>query len=220
MDKELILQFFARFIAFLTAIPIHESAHGLIAYKLGDPTAKSMGRITLNPIKHFDLFGTLCLLFVGIGWAKPVPIDARYFKNPKAGMALTAAAGPVSNFLLAFVSMIIHKLLLYWSVVSRSQAVGYLATVFLYMVVINCMLAIFNLIPVPPFDGGRIFTFFLPEKWYFAVMRYERYIYLVVIVLVFMGVLDKPLVFLREQLINALDWLTRFVDIIMIKILS
>jgi len=179
----------------LLALSIHESAHGYIAYKLGDPTAQSLGRLTLNPLKHIDVFGFICMMFFHFGWAKPVPINVRYFKNPRRGMALTAAAGPASNVLLALIFAALLRLEmifvdLFFSDVFNGAAVGTgfnmmcVLNYILYMgVLLNISLAVFNLIPIPPFDGSRIAYVFLPQKLYFYVMRYEQYIMIVILLL-------------------------------------
>ena len=179
----------------LVALSTHESAHGYAAYKLGDPTARSLGRITLNPVKHFDLFGFLSMLVFHIGWAKPVPVNARYFKNPRRDFAIVGAAGPISNVILALIHLLILRLVLLFSTNALTnntlpEGVGLtvlaIAVYILYMgVAMNVILAIFNLVPVPPFDGSRIFYAFLPPKWYFGVMKYERYIMLGCIILFF-----------------------------------
>ena len=179
----------------LLALSIHESAHGYIAYKLGDPTAQSLGRLTLNPLKHIDVFGFICMMFFHFGWAKPVPINVRYFKNPRRGMALTAAAGPASNVLLALIFAALLRLEmifvdLFFSDVFNGAAVGTgfnmmcVLNYILYMgVLLNISLAVFNLIPIPPFDGSHIAYVFLPQKLYFYVMRYEQYIMIVILLL-------------------------------------
>ena len=179
----------------LLALSVHESAHGYAAGRLGDPTARNLGRITLNPAKHFDLFGFLSMLIFHIGWAKPVPINTRYFKNPRRDMAITGAAGPLSNVCLAILHLVALRIYLFFvtdALLSGRIASEILLTVLslvtyvLYMgVAMNVILAIFNLIPIPPFDGSRIFYAFLPPKWYFGVMRYERYIMLGCLVLFF-----------------------------------
>ena len=214
------------------ALSLHESAHGYAAYKLGDPTARSLGRITLNPVKHFDLFGFLSMLVFHIGWAKPVPINARYFKNPRRDFAIVGAAGPLSNMALALINLIVLRLFMIFVVntyetealsfliaSSTNQAftgtLGFaivsLIAYLLYMgVVMNVILAIFNLIPIPPFDGSRIFYAFLPPKWYFGVMKYERYIMLGCILLFFalnrLGL--NPLFAFESWVINGMFTLT------------
>lgn len=189
----------------LLALSVHETAHGYAAYKLGDPTANSFGRLSLNPLKHIDPLGFICMLVFHFGWAKPVPINSRYFKKPRRDMAITAAAGPLSNILLSvvFAGLLRVELLVIERLYNRellsvinmvingtgadlSPAFKLLAVLayMLYMgVVLNISLAVFNLIPIPPFDGSRIFYTFLPVNLYFKIMRYERYIMIAILVL-------------------------------------
>lgn len=204
-----------RAIVLLTAIPVHEAAHAYVADKLGDPTAKYMGRLTLNPTAHFDLMGSVAMILFGIGWAKPVPINPRNFKDQKKGMAISAAAGPISNVIVAAISLAVAKLLMYISFAAGTNTViSTLFTIFRSMCYINISLAIFNLIPVPPFDGSRIFNYFLPDKFYFKIMEYERYIFLILFAVLFTGILDWPISFLSGLIFNAVDKLTFFIDII------
>ena len=204
----------------LMSLSVHESAHGYAAFKLGDPTARNLGRITLNPVKHFDLFGFLSMLVFHIGWAKPVPINTRYFQKPRRDMAITGAAGPLSNICLALIHLIILRIVMIFVTDAILQyrigselvlTVVSLVVYLLYMgVAMNIILAIFNLIPIPPFDGSRIFYAFLPPKWYFGVMKYERYIMIGCIILFFllsrMGV--NPLAAFENWVINGLFTLT------------
>ena len=204
-----------RAIVLLTAIPVHEAAHAYVADKLGDPTARYMGRLTINPMAHFDLMGSVAMIVCGIGWAKPVPINPRNFRDQKKGMAISAAAGPISNIIVAAISLAIAKLLLYISYAAGANTVvSTLFTIFRSMCFINISLAIFNLIPIPPFDGSRIFNYFLPDKFYFKIMEYERYIFLGLLIVLFTGILDFPLSILSNIVFNAIDKLTLFVDII------
>lgn len=213
MDNQL-FQYVVRAIVLLTAIPIHESAHALVADKLGDPTAKYQGRISLNPMVHFDLFGSLCMIFAGIGWAKPVPINTYNFKGDRrVGMAISAAAGPVSNLIIAYISIVILKIIGNVGAIEGS----FLSTIFYifyYMARINIMLTVFNLIPVPPFDGSRIFNLILPENYYFKIMQYERYIFFGIFFVLMTGVLDGPLAFFNNIVYNALSFLAGYVDVI------
>lgn len=177
--------------AALVALTIHEFAHGYVAYRLGDDTAKSQGRLTLNPMHHLDPFGTLCMIFFHFGWARPVPIDPRNFKNPRKGFALTAVAGPLTNLTVAFFTSFFYLLCLTTfrasgSVFLDNMQVNILMFL-LYFFSINIGLGIFNLIPVPPFDGSRILNVVLPERIYFKVMRYEKQIYWCVIAWLLLG---------------------------------
>lgn len=175
-------------------IPIHEFAHAFIAYKLGDETARLKGRLTLSPLAHINWIGALMILLVGFGYAEPVPVNIRNvrMKNKKLAMAIIAFAGPVSNLLIAFLSMmamfIITKVFPAGGLIPAAFVIF-----FQYTALININLAVFNLLPVPPLDGSRILFAVLPTKYYFAVMKYERYIILIVMALLLFGVLTTPL---------------------------
>ena len=180
----------------LLAISFHEMAHGYMANKLGDPTAKNLGRITLSPFKHLDPFGFISIVLFGIGWANPVPINTRYFKKPRRDMALSAAAGPISNLLLAVIFALLLKVffMLPASVFTLGDTLPWIIYTFLLLgIQLNVNFAIFNLIPIPPFDGSRILYVFLPPKYYFGIMKYERYICLGFMLLLFLGVFDPIL---------------------------
>lgn len=211
MDWNMAAIYVARAIALLTAIPVHESAHAWASWKLGDPTAKNAGRLSLNPLRHFDPLGALCMLLVGFGWAKPVPVAATYrFRHPRRDMALSAAAGPASNLLLAFVCMTAYKFIYYLA--PATTAWIFVFTVVSTMMQVNITLAVFNLLPVPPLDGSRIFNVLLPERLYFGVMKYERYILIGLFVLLWTGVLQTPLNWLYSGAAGVLDRLTGFVE--------
>lgn len=191
--------------AALFSLTVHELSHGAAAYALGDPTAKEEGRLTLNPLKHLDPLGLLLMITARVGWAKPVPVDMRYFKHPKRDMAVTALAGPASNFLLAWVFLLLTNLL------SRLFAFPFCATWQGYAVLfsfnaalLNIGLGVFNLFPVPPLDGSRIVFSFLPDKIYYTILRYERYVMFVMLALVWLGVLSTPLSYLMLWVLRGL----------------
>lgn len=181
-------------LAVLIILAIHEYSHGYVAYRLGDNTAKNYGRLTLNPIKHIDAVGALCMMFFHVGWAKPVPINARNFKNPKKDFAKVALAGPLSNIIMAFFSAFLY-LLIFAIFKNKTFTAGdfsynllqnSLLFIFLFHT-INVGLGVFNLLPLPPFDGSRILNVVLPEKAYFAVMKHERKIYFAVLIWLLCG---------------------------------
>ena len=197
-----------RALVLFTAMPIHECAHGWVADKLGDHTARSQGRLTLNPFHHLDPFGSVLLLLAGVGWAKPVPVNPYYFHkiDRRAGMALTALAGPVSNLLMSIITLLIAKLLLLFGVN------GILVSIFITMCQINLGLAVFNLIPIHPLDGSRILSYFLPAKAAEWLDEHEQIIYIIfMVVILFTNLLDVPLSFLSGLLFKAINWLTSFV---------
>ena len=196
-------------VAFLLSISCHEFAHGFAAYKMGDPTAKLSGRLTLNPIKHFDWFAVLFFVVFHCGWAKGVPINPAYFKNPKRGMVYSSLAGPLTNIVLAFISALIFRFLL--PVVTNNVFVYYFMNFLTHMVYVNCMLAIFNLIPMPPLDGSKIFFSVLPDRLYYKVMSYDRYMIIISLLLVYFGVLDNVIFNGTTNLIRVLDTASSFI---------
>ena len=194
----------------LLALSLHETAHGWVAWRCGDPTARNLGRLTLNPMKHLDPMGLIFLLIFGYGWAKPVPINTRYFRKPKRDMALTAAAGPAANLLLGLLNAVLFGV--FWGLASAQEILGaagllpvflsVLASTFCYAAELNFMFMLFNLIPIPPFDGSRIALVFLPERLYFGIMRYERQIMLglLIVMLVLSNFGFSPFSFVAERL--------------------
>lgn len=216
--SETVIDYLIKALVLFTAVPVHECAHAWVAEKMGDDTGRQQGRITLNPFAHLTLWGSLMMILVGFGWGKPVSVDPRNFKNPKKGMVLTSLAGPASNFIMAFLAMIVYKVLSILSFVRDNSTMEMVAMVFLYITLINISLAVFNFLPIPPLDGSKIFNAVLPEKWYFTIMRYENIIFIVLIILVYSGLLDIPLSFLQNKVIDIMDFLTRWVDYIMISV--
>jgi Zn-dependent protease len=184
LNFEYLIRILLSVIPALLCITVHECSHGLAAYALGDDTAKRQGRVTLNPIRHIDPFGLIMLAVAGFGWAKPVQVDSRRFRNPKLGMALTALAGPVSNLLFAAICYAITRYTDWPLWVTLRWRYGGLMPVALGMLTrMNLGLALFNLIPFPPLDGSKVLFAFLPDKYYYRIMKYERYGMLVLIAL-------------------------------------
>lgn len=194
-------------VAVLLCMTVHELSHGLMAYRLGDPTAKDMGRLTLNPLKHVDPLGAVMLLVAHVGWAKPVMVDMRYFKHPKRGMALTALAGPVSNFLLALAALAICSLL-YHFCLPLGGALYILFCFLCHVAVLSLGLGLFNLIPISPLDGSKVLLALLPDRAYYTVLRYERYAMFLVLLLSLLGVFGGPLATGIQAVLGALCRLT------------
>lgn len=194
-----------RLVSVFLCLTVHETCHGLAALALGDPTAKRARRLSLNPLRHIDWFGLLMMITVGFGWAKPVPVDPRYFKNPKGGMAITALAGPLSNLLMAYLSALALGALSAVAAV-RGETAGLTLWLdfFALMVSLNIGLGIFNLIPFPPLDGSKVVAMFLPDRWYYRWMQLERYGMVILMVALWFGVFDGFLGTARRVLV---DWM-------------
>lgn len=199
---ELIITFFSRLFVIFCTMPIHEYAHALIATKLGDSTPKYNGRLTLNPMAHISPMGAIMIFLCGFGYAKPVNVNPRNFKDPKKGMAFTAIAGPISNLIMGFIAIFISTIFarFYYNNPSTLFLAIYY---FLYFAgVVNVNLAVFNLLPIPPLDGSRILQLLIPAKYYFKFMQYERYVVLIVFVLILSGVLSGPLSYVSGLIIG------------------
>ena len=213
MDWNSLVQLLLRVVAVLFCIVFHEVSHGVAAYMLGDPTAKAQHRLSLNPLRHIDPFGALMMLLVGFGWAKPVPVDMRYFKKPKSGMVITAIAGPLSNFILAYVMMLLAYICLGIFVVNEvpySDATQGILDFCIMTASLSIGLGVFNLIPFPPLDGSKILGILLPDRIYYRILRYEFAGTFVLMALLWLGVLDAPLYAVRsivsEGLMNLAQW--------------
>lgn len=213
MDWNSLIQLLLRVVAVLFCIVFHEVSHGVAAYMLGDPTAKAQHRLSLNPLRHIDPFGALMMLLVGFGWAKPVPVNMRYFKKPKSGMAITAIAGPLSNFILAYVMMLLAYICLGIFVVNEvpySDATQGILDFCIMTASLSIGLGVFNLIPFPPLDGSKILGILLPDRIYYRILRYEFAGTFVLMALLWLGVLDAPLYAVRsivsEGLMNLAQW--------------
>ncbi|WP_283607426.1 site-2 protease family protein [Faecalispora anaeroviscerum] len=202
-----IMQILAVLVIIFCVLPIHEFAHGWMAKKLGDNTAAYQGRLTINPLASIDPLGALAILLFGFGWAKPVPVDPRNFKNPKRDMAITALAGPVSNIVAALVgAILLNVAYLFIGSIPHAIMIG-IAVFFQYYVAINVMLAVFNLIPLPPLDGSRILGAFLSDRAMYRYYQNQQMIMLALFVLLFLGVLDLPLSLMQMWVQSGVEWL-------------
>jgi len=206
-----ILELVLRVAAVLLCIMVHEVSHGLAAYWLGDPTAKASHRLSFNPIRHIDPIGALMMVVVGFGWAKPVPIDMRYFKKPKSGMAISALAGPLSNFILAYVALMVYFAVLpFASQRGASVVLAGLLDFLVSLALLSIGLGLFNLIPFPPLDGFKVLGALLPNRLYYSILRYERYGMLALMALLWLGFLDTPLSaargFVLDLIVAGASW--------------
>lgn len=199
-------------IGVILSMSIHEVAHGLVSYWMGDPTAKLEGRLSLNPFKHIDWAGLVCLLFFGFGWAKPVPIDSRYYKDAKTGIIWTSFAGPVANFLLSFICVFLFYALYKFAPQFIFTAAGnFISSVLSYTGLISTGFGIFNLIPIPPLDGSKVVFSFLPDDKYYKFIEGAPWMNFLFIALIFTGVLNSPLGMLRAQMISFFEMVTKMI---------
>ena len=187
--------------AVLICLTFHELAHGLVAYWMGDDTAKRAGRLTLNPLDHLDPMGTLCMVFFGFGWAKPVPVNTSRFKNRKVGMALTALAVPLANFLLSILLIFLAVLL---QMHTENRFVTALAGFLAQTGQLSISLGVFNLLPIPPLDGSRVLQVFLPDSLYYKYYNYQVYFQIALIVLLFLGAFNNVLYWLQQGMANVI----------------
>lgn len=209
-----ITELLQNFIVLFTAITIHEYAHGLIAYKLGDPTAKSMGRLTLNPLAHLDPLGALMMVFCRFGWAKPVPVNPYYFNDPKKGMVLVSFAGPAANLLLAFVVATVYPFL--WTLMPSVFGITtFLGGVFFACISVNISFAVFNLMPFPPLDGSKILFSVIPNDTYNKLLTYERYGTVILLIMSFTGILGRILGIVINPVFNLyINWINFLLKIL------
>ncbi len=208
---QILYTFLALAIVLFTGIPFHEFAHGWTAERFGDRTARFSGRLTVNPFAHFDAFGTIMLFLVGVGFAKPVPINPNNFRgNKKVGIAVTALAGPVSNLIVAFLFVVLGRLVnLLYLLLGGDLAFYYIMIQVLFLAAqVNVGLAIFNLIPLPPLDGWRILGLVLPAKWQFLAMKYQYYIVLLLFLLLATDILSTPLSIAQQWVLNLFSTIT------------
>ena len=205
--ESILMQILTTLFVIFCILPLHEYAHGWMAERLGDHTARYAGRLTLNPLASLDPIGALFLLLFGFGWAKPVPVDTRNFKKPKRDMALTALAGPVSNLLASLVGAILYYVLVLILAAAGISTPLFVQAFFSAYITINVALAVFNLLPIPPLDGSKIVGAFLSNRAMYAYYRYQNIIVLVLFLLLFSGVLSRPLAILENWMLEGILWI-------------
>lgn len=200
-----VVQLLATLVIILLALPLHEFAHGFVANRLGDPTAKLEGRLTFNPLASVDPMGALFLLLFGFGWARPVPVDSRYFKNPRTGMVWTALAGPASNLIASYVGAVLFYALAAFA--PYNAFVHYLLLFISYFSYINAVLAVFNLVPLPPLDGSKILAGFLSDRARYMFYQYQNVLSMIGMILIVSGALTGPLSAAESAVYGGVSWL-------------
>lgn len=210
LDFSIIYDYGVVILASMLCIMFHEVSHGVVALKLGDPTAKNAGRLTFNPLRHIDLWGLLMMAVFKFGWAKAVPVDMRNFKHPVRDMAITAAAGPISNIILAFLALCVRAVVFYVYYQTGGPISEFLILFCEDVAILSVGLAVFNVIPIPPLDGSKVLNALLPRRIYYKILRYERYGFLVMMVVLYVGILDTPLMVCRSVILNGLAQISTF----------
>ena len=202
-----LMQILATLVIIFLVLPFHEFAHGWAANKLGDPTARLSGRLTFNPLASIDPLGAVFLLLFGFGWARPVPVDSRYFHNERTGMALTALAGPAANLIAAYAGALIFYAIGIFA--PYNAVVHYILIFFNYYAMINTVLAVFNLVPIPPLDGSKILASFLSDRARFKFYQYQSMLSMVGMVLLVSGMLSGPIGMAENAVYSGVLWLAR-----------
>ena len=202
----MVTEYAALIIGVILSMSVHELAHGLMSYVFGDPTAKIQGRLTLNPLKHVDWMGLVCMLLFRFGWAKPVPIDSRYYKNKKMGIVWTSFAGPLANFILGFVCIFI-----YFFILKMGVYLSFLLTCLNVTAVLSIGFGIFNLLPIPPLDGSKILFAVLPDDLYYRSIQGNQIMLIVFIVLLYTGIITRPLILLRTEILDIFVAISRMI---------
>ncbi|MBQ2263777.1 MAG: site-2 protease family protein [Oscillospiraceae bacterium] len=213
MSTETMLEYIVRLMIIFLISPIHEFAHAWSAHLLGDDTAKYSGRLTLSPFAHVDIWGALLIFFFGFGWAKPVPVNPLRFKKPRLGMLITAAAGPLSNIVVALLGMAVLQIMS--TALMLSGTTYYIYLMVYFFVIININMAVFNLLPIPPLDGSRILSYFTPYKVDRWINEHYTMFFIILVLLMSTPILGKPLSLLSELIFNLLEFITSWIPLLL-----